>query len=197
MPTNTRRKRFLVRVEGHANPIDVLAANRQAAIDGLIRRGYKPTHIGLRPKRRRISGEDYRRQIGGGWKTSTAGLHRAKMDLGLKLPVEVKQHNKVGDTNGNYRLSMEGGYLHHQIMVKGYLTADQASKTLWHELGHAAQAEAFVARYEGNPWDAYYAWYRYIDSLKGSTYLDRDIEVDARNQSRRAATIALALPNRS
>jgi hypothetical protein len=57
--------------------------------------------------------------------------------LGLKLPVKIRYNARVGTTNGNYQL--RAGW--HDIMLKSYHTAEQASSTLWHELTHAMQAE--------------------------------------------------------
>ena len=82
---------------------------------------------------------DYRAQQAGGWHWSIdqEALDAAVELLGLKLPVKIRFNSRVGNTNGNYRLG--AGY--HDIMLKTYRTAQQASQTLWHELTHAMQAE--------------------------------------------------------
>lgn len=83
---------------------------------------------------------DYRMvpKPGGSFKVNQKALADALEVLKLKLPVKIRTHARQGATNGNHRLSREG---YHDIMVKSYLTPEEASSTLWHELTHAQQAE--------------------------------------------------------
>lgn len=84
-----------------------------------------------------VSG-DYRiSRSSGGYRINQAALNAAIATLGLKIPVRVRFHARAGSTRGNYRFAPT----HHNIMLKSYLTPEQASNTLWHELTHALQAE--------------------------------------------------------
>jgi hypothetical protein len=73
----------------------------------------------------------------GGYHINHAAIRDACEHLGVKLPVKIRQHGRVGNTHGNHRFN--GSF--HNIMVKSYLTPEQASHTLWHELTHAMQVE--------------------------------------------------------
>ncbi len=73
----------------------------------------------------------------GGFKLDQGAVRDARALLGIKLPVDIRFHSRVGNTNGNYRFDGRK----HQIMLKTYHTPEQASSTLWHELCHAMQAE--------------------------------------------------------
>jgi hypothetical protein len=92
-------------------------------------------------------------------------------ELGLKAQVQIRFNARHGSTQGNYRLRPDGkGGHYHNIMLKGYLTAAQASHTLHHELRHAWQAEQ-----QGNA----ASWYKYAINQRNYAYGHRPIEVDA------------------
>lgn len=88
----------------------------------------------------RVQRGDYRAEIGQTWKIDREALAAAIELLDIKLPVKIRFNSRVGKTAGNYRFH-ECGY--HDIMLKTYRTAAEASATLWHELTHAMQAERF------------------------------------------------------
>lgn len=119
-----------------------------------------------------------------GFTIDQGALDRAIQSLGLKLTVKVRAHNRAGDTRGNYRLrpTKDGTQSYHDIMVKGYLTPEQASQTLWHELAHAMQAERAITLSElslDNP-ASRFAWVTQRTLDKGTSYRQRPIEVEAR-----------------
>ena len=133
-----RRTRFTVTVRKHGDTtkVVILAPTSDDARYFYARRGYDVLSV--------VKG-DFRReqrnatvQQGGGFTIDRAALKDACDLLGLKVPVRIRFSSKVGRTLGNYR-GMSKGY--HDIMLKSYRTAEQASSTLWHELTHAMQAE--------------------------------------------------------
>lgn len=130
----------------------------------------------------RVERGDYRKtRTGGGFVINKAALADAIELLGLKLPVKVRTHARVGDTNGNYRL--RDGW--HDIMLKSYHTPEQASSTLWHELTHAMQAERAGGKDE---------WRSVRNEQRRYSYRIRPIEVEAREMSEAMADIPLCRP---
>lgn len=109
---------------------------------------------------------------GGGFRVDQQALRVAIELLGLKLPVKVRFNSRVGSTMGNYRFRGT----HHDIMLKSYHDAAQASSTLWHELTHAMQAERSGGTME--------TWASFNRDQKRYTYRSRPIEVEARQMSR-------------
>jgi hypothetical protein len=97
----------------------------------------------------------------------TAALNVAKAELGLIMPVKIRRDGRVGQTNGNHRLR---GFEHH-IMLKSYLTPEQATHTLWHELTHAVQAERAIASGRG--------WAAVSNEQRRYRYSVRPIEIEA------------------
>jgi hypothetical protein len=95
--------------------------------------------------------------------------------LGLKVPVKVRFNSRAGATNGNYRLRRAPGGLYHDIMLKSYHDAEQASSTLWHELCHAMQAERVMLA--GEEWGSFTA------AQKRWPYSRRPIQIEARQMS--------------
>lgn len=115
---------------------------------------------------------------GGGFTVDQAALNRAIQTLGLRLPVRIRFNSRVGSTNGNYRFM--GGY--HNIMLKSYRTAEQASETLWHELTHAMQAERAGGTLE--------AWAKEQRKSRGK-YQACPREIEARQMSRQMSDVRL------
>ena len=110
-------------------------------------------------------------------------LKAACEQLQVYLPVDIRTHARVGGTLGNHQLTSN----RHNIMVKSYLDADEASSVLWHELTHAMQAERAIR--SGKPWaDEVREQRRY-------TYSTRPIEVEARKMAREMSHIKLCQPS--
>jgi hypothetical protein len=106
----------------------------------------------------------------GGWRLDANALERARRTLNLKLPVIVTTNSREGDTNGTYEF--QARQQRHKVMLKSYLTPESASRVLWHELTHAAQAEragSFVK------WMVYCA-----EQQQGWCYDERPMELEAR-----------------
>lgn len=136
-----------------------------------------------------VKAGDYRKQqraaeikAQGGYRVDQRALRAAIETLGLKLPVKIRYNGRVGQTNGNY--TFRGGY--HDIMLKTYHTADQASSTLWHELTHAMQSER-VGGTLGT-------WAEYRKGQRRYTYRQRPMEVEARRMSAKMSHIKLCVP---
>jgi hypothetical protein len=117
----------------------------------------------------------------GGFRIDRAALREACEFLGITGNVEVRFNARAGRTNGNYRRR----YGKHDIMVKSYLTPAEASKTLWHELAHAMQAERVEA--EGGEWGTH------SRAQRRWSYSVRPIEVEARSYEQYAEALPLAV----
>lgn len=166
------------------------------SLDGIrihmIRCGYDVTKV--------VKG-DYRAapravaQSGGtGWKLDRRALNAAAKSLGLKLPVHIKTNSKYGGTNGTYRFkdaakaprgfAMANASAYHNIVIKSYLTPQQATETMWHELQHAVQAERA---------GSVIAWNAFTRDQKRYSYKRRPIEIEARRVASANAHKMLAL----
>lgn len=102
----------------------------------------------------------------GGFLVDKVALRKATEELGLRHEVRVRTNSRVGTTLGRHRFY--GHY--HDIMLKGYLTPEQASATLWHELAHARQAERAGSAH---------AWNKEVRKQRRCSYKQRPIEIEA------------------
>lgn len=174
-----RRARFTVYREGFSEPIVCLAWTAEGVRQHYTLAGYNVTRV--------VKG-DYRKQeqaaalkAAGGFTIDQAAIRDACDLLGIKLPVKVRTHSRVGNVTGNYRF--RNGY--HDIMLKSYRTAAEASATLWHELCHAMQAER--AGDEA-------AWGAVLSEQGRYPYRLRPIEREARKMAEDMGDILLARP---
>lgn len=103
------------------------------------------------------------------WELNYVALRNARRELGLTLPVTVRKNGREGGTNATYRLKPEG----HHIVVKSYLTRQQATEALWHELQHAQQAERVGGTVE--------AWKVEHNRQRKWPYKRRPMELEARH----------------
>lgn len=85
------------------------------------------------------------------WQINERLLEAAETYLGLRHPVEVKA-TALRKATGRYKGLRDGV---HQITMNGDLTPETAGRTLWHEMTHAKQREAY--RMECDFWRAYSA----------------------------------------
>lgn len=86
------------------------------------------------------------------WRVNERVMEAAKTYIGLRNPVEVKVTG-LRKATGRYKGLRKGK---HQITVSRYLTCPEAAgRTLWHEMTHAKQREAY--RMERDFWRAYAA----------------------------------------
>lgn len=159
-----RRSRFTVHT-ADGRKICVLAYSAESARQTAITHGFTPVT--------EVERGDYRAPapVFGGFTVTQSALADAIDLLDLKLPVKIRYNGRYGATAGNYRFA--GG--HHDIMLKSYLTPEQASSTLWHELTHAMQAERVGATIG--------AWADYRRGQKGTTYYNKPMEREARAMS--------------
>ena len=78
-----------------------------------------------------------------GWEIDDTGVQFARLYLRLKHPVEVRVTN-LRKTSGRYNgLHDRGtrGKRAHAISVSTYLSSEEAGRTIWHEMAHAAARE--------------------------------------------------------
>lgn len=180
-----RRTRYTASVlrprTGEAQELDILAYSREGAIALAAERGYTIMSI-------ETAAAKAQRERGGGYRIDRAALREALDFLGIALPVKIRYTSRVGRTRGNHRLVANRS---HDIMLKSYLPADQASKTLWHELAHAMQSERAIRA--GQDWLAI-ANERNPGSSRRIAYRVRPIEVEARTYEQYAEACPLAVP---
>jgi hypothetical protein len=103
--------------------------------------------------------------------------------LGIMLPVHVRYNGVAGGTNGTHRYKyghdappsagVASSAPYHHIVIKSYLSAEEATSTLWHELTHAVQAER-ASRIDPR------AWWAVVRAQHRWSYRMRPIEVEAR-----------------
>jgi hypothetical protein len=169
-----RRTRFTVKVklgEGSVEKRVIRAYTAENAINYYTRRGYTVLSIAKGDYRKQE--REAKAKAQGGHRLDHKAIQEAADVLGLKLPVRVRQHSRVGNTHGNYRLAgLAGQATHHNIMVKSYLTPKEATNTLWHELTHALQAER-----DGKSDLA--TWRKVSNEQKVYSYRQRPIEREA------------------
>jgi hypothetical protein len=117
----------------------------------------------------------------------------------------VKQTAAAGGRNGAYGLRPLGGKqsakladfdratgVQHTITIKRYLDPEAASRTLWHELAHAAQAEAAIRSLlaaGATPRQLHDRWSEVRERVNGRIpYRIKPWEIDARSHEDRAIT---------
>jgi hypothetical protein len=159
-----RRSRWTVKFRD-GRKLVILAYSGQGVRDHYERRGQEVVSVTKGDYRARVAASA---PSGGGWELSHRALKQASDQLGLTLPITVKKNGKVGGTNATYRLKPHG----HHIIVKAYLTKQQATESLWHELQHAQQAE----RAGGTP----ELWAAESKRQRAWPYRRRPIEIEAR-----------------
>ena len=178
LPRRRKRQRYTVDLEGHA-PQVILAYSHGSVVEYYERRGYKVLGVEMGDYRKRARQEEAK-QNGRRFAIDTRALEEAKRQFGLKRPVKIRLHGRVGGTNGNH--SWEGTY--HNVMLKWYRSAEEANETLWHELTHCRQAEECMAR--GGDWHYYSR-----QQKKNYSYKHRPIEIEARQVARSMRHIML------
>ena len=184
-----RRQRFTVTLEGGVRKV-LLAHYAGDARAHYERRGI--VVIG-------VERGDYRKRerAAQGFRIDRDAVREAADLLGITWPIEFASTSSYGSTRGNHQLRYRGGSyrcdgnrhynldtatsVYHRIMVKSYLSAEQAGRTIWHELTHAMQAEratrdaGAVTMREVNE-----AWAGCSARGRGVTYRAKPIEVEAR-----------------
>lgn len=139
------------------------------------------------------------------WRIDPDALDAAKDFFGLKLPVYVRRSAGYR-TQGTHRLmpgwrapagvsGSTSSYYHH-LTITGKSSADDASRTIWHELTHCWQAERAMAeaRERGaSVAEQARAWSTADERSRAIPYSDRPCEVEARSYEDFASEIAPAV----
>lgn len=119
-----------------------------------------------------------------GWTIDAEAIGSALELLGVDCSVQVKL------MNGRVTLGNTGKYAHGYVIgVSRYLSAEDATKTLWHELTHAMQCETGHA----GEWNRFIESYRRYSSIAGGSqrYLDNPYEREARDIASMYADVPL------
>lgn len=136
------------------------------------------------------------------WRLDNDALLRACDELGILLPVRVAQVSDRDDPIGLYhaprRDSVDGG-LFHPISVVARLTAPAASRSIWHEMTHAAQWESdpdFIDNYNRlNEAAQNVAKQNGLDYKEIYRLIPYEVEAKA-NEAYHDSMFPLALPNK-
>lgn len=176
-----RRVRFTVNFEDGREPEVILAYN---AAQVQVHYAKKGLTVRVRQGDFRKAAIVAQKKREGGFRLDSAAIRDACEQLGIKLAVRIRFNGRVGGMNGNH--CFPGGY--HNIMLKSYLTPEQATKTLWHELVHALQAERDG---EARP----VVWAEFVGrQQRRYTYRNRPIEIEARQMAEMMADCPLTKP---
>lgn len=195
-----RRQRYRAHLErdGELSTRMILAYNPQSVEDFYRRMGYIVLDVESARKRRTTERPNNPR-----WVLDNRAIREACEFLGLTLPVDIKPTNVAGGRHGAHcytpvdasgrpikylrDLDRVAGF-RHRITVKSWLDVEQASRTLWHELCHAMQAEQVAG--ELSPAAALQAWK--VAYRDGRAYSRKPIEVEAREYEEFATEHPLA-----
>lgn len=146
----------------------------------------------------RVEKGDYRMKLNptGGWTLKHGALIVARDELDLGWPIHVTTSSREGETAGNYTLRWSSQAprrallppcsFYHRIMLKSYLTPEEANESLWHELHHALQAER-----QGSM-DRWLRWQG--TQNRNWNYTDRPMEIEARQGAKNFLHLALTKP---
>lgn len=156
----------------------IRAYDTEAAADYFTRRGYRV----ISSKERTFKFNQF--------KLNTLAIREAQKFFNLAYPVSIKITNHKNGRNGAYCPGKDG--LSHEIIVKSWLTPQEASETLWHELTHAMQAEREQQPHESNMLPG---WRRSLSREKGQ-YRNAPSELEAKRYEKRAAEFPLARSTR-
>lgn len=174
-----RRARYaaiLIR-DGATKNIHVMAYDHAGAVATLERyadrNGYTIAGGSVERVQKRNAGAIVHR-----WEVDARALAAAKHELSLTWPVKIRR--TTGQTQRG-RYTIRGGV--HTITVSHAIPVEQANRTLWHELAHAAQAERI-----GNATD----WAAEVHrQARRHRYRSRPFEIDARAHEHHAERLPI------
>ena len=151
------------------------------------------------------------------WRPDCDNIDRARNHLGINIRVVVRRTNSrrlLGRYHGLhiakdapqdpdviFAMDAEelGRHIYHYVTVSARMTVEAASRTLWHELTHAAQNERvpdWAQRYAAEMEQARYAATFHRTDI-ASTYGEISFEVEARaNEENHYSLFSLALANK-
>lgn len=132
------------------------------------------------------------------WEFDLDAIERAGRELGLRLPVGLAVVEAGGywqTTDGAHRVkTADRGEHAHGITVRRSVDAERASRILWHELTHAAQAEAHPTGPHRFYREAYAVHSRARVGAYGGAYRANPFEVEAREAEANHERLPLARP---
>ncbi len=137
-----RRTRFIARLEkaGETRERAILAYDAESVRSFYARQGYTVLSVErVKPTRRE-------RPQNAPWTLDERAIQEAREFLGITRPVTLKVINHASRTMGEHRVTVGPNGVRQTIAIKGWLSPEDASRTLWHELTHAAQTERALAR---------------------------------------------------
>jgi hypothetical protein len=116
-----------------------------------------------------------------GWAISPRAFSTALDDLVLRRFVHVR-YSAGRECVGSHRVTLPGEHL---ITLSQRETVEEASKTLWHELAHALQAENYELR--GGRFHKFYTEeYKFAKGGRGASYRNNAYEIKARFMEERS-----------
>lgn len=121
-----------------------------------------------------------------GWEIDIKALADARREHGIVLPILVR-YTDGRYTYGCHRANAKG----HRISLSQDKPADSANETLWHELCHAIQSEAWARESELPIGRFYREGYKPMRGPHGASYMENMYEVEARMFADRQAGIRL------
>ena len=119
-----------------------------------------------------------------GWNIQAHEVMAAKRKLGIRLNISIR-FTSGRNTHGTHsvRKAYNEDRYYHRITLSQNKNADSASETLWHEMAHAMQSEAW-ARASGKPPTKFYRLAYMNPAAKGAwgeTYHMNKFEQHARD----------------
>lgn len=192
--TRRRRTRWLCELSrnGKTTERQILAYNADSVRDHYTRLGYDVHSVKAhRPSRTAVKATNPP------WRKNERAIREAIELFGLTLPVEIKLTSHAGGRYGAHTLHPVGGQVRvhngriywaetatglvHRITVKAWRSAEEASRTLWHELTHAMQAERELSKLANSSIkDKLEGWRTCADRGHGLSYSRKPLEIEAR-----------------
>lgn len=194
-----QRWRATLRRDGETIEKLILAYTRESVAEFYARQGWEVIKVESGRKPRATTRPD-----NPPWDLDDRAIREAREFLGLRHPVRLKKTGAAGGRVGAHQLRPTGGLagvkngrlvnpdtatgLIHHITLKSWQSAEQASRTIWHELTHALQAERAASELSADtPLAAIRAWNRVAARDRGIAYNRKSIEVEAREYESFAA----------
>jgi len=118
----------------------ILAYDPESVRDFYARQGYTVLSVErVKPVRRE-------RPQNAPWQLNERAIQEAKKFLGITRPIKLKVINHASKNWGEHRVTVGPHGVQQTITIKRWLSPEDASRTLWHELTHAMQTERALAR---------------------------------------------------
>jgi hypothetical protein len=137
-----RRTRYLARLEkaGVTRERAILAYDPESVRSFYARQGYNVLSV------ERVKPTRSARPTNAPWRLDERAIQEARDFLGITKPISIKVLNHASRNWGEHRVTVGPHGVRQTIAVKRWLSPEDASRTLWHELTHAMQTERALAR---------------------------------------------------